>query len=207
MLEVVPHHFTERDGDPSARAQHGREVGGGDRPHPSPSCVRISRRRRRGPHALPCVPFTPPHRAPRCCFPLPAHRNHARLTLSPPDHLASSSSGGAGTRSASLAFGAGAALGSAYTGAHPPASPVPIPRRLHRSLGLTQTILVFLIRRLLASVREPRPSQASPQAVSDRLCILASRCKANHRSVNALVLVAGLVADDDVSPEETNESW
>lgn len=137
MLEVVPHHFTERDGDPSARAQHGREVGGGDRPHPSPSCVRISRRRRRGPHALPCVPFTPPHRAPRCCFPLPAHRNHARLTLSPPDHLASSSSGGAGTRSASLAFGAGAALGSAYTGAHPPASPVPIPRRLHRSLGLT----------------------------------------------------------------------
>ena len=62
-------------------------------------------------------------------------RRHARLTLSPPDHLAYVSSGGAGTRSASLAFGAGAALGSAYTGRHPPASSVSVTLSPRRSLG------------------------------------------------------------------------
>ena len=59
----------------------------------------------------------------------------SRLTCSPFDHLVSLSPGGAGTRSASLAFGAGAALGSAYTGTHPLVSLVLIPLGTHRSFG------------------------------------------------------------------------
>ena len=93
--------------------------------------------------------------------------------------------GGAGSRSASLAFGAGAALGSAYTGeqsvihAHlhlkntPPAhqsffTHVPLhtlPKRISAPPERARPLTVITPRslcRLREAVREPRPAQASP---------------------------------------------
>ena len=57
---------------------------------------------------------------------------HSRVPdPSPSDHLFLP--GGAGTRSASLAFGAGAALGSAYTGTHPTGHAPCYPTRTYNS--------------------------------------------------------------------------
>ena len=82
--------------------------------------------------------------------------------------------GGAGSRSASLAFGAGAALGSAYTGewSHPSSSQKqPLPRSpssltsLYTAEARSPPLTVFMSRsrcRLREAVREPRPAQASP---------------------------------------------
>ena len=105
-------------GDPSARAEHGRQVGGGDRPHAASAGLRKPRRRRRGPPPLPCVhPIfdillfslaRPPSLLSPCT-------SRLHLTTNLVD-CSSLNVGGAGSRSASLAFGAGAALGSAYTG-------------------------------------------------------------------------------------------
>ena len=45
-----------RHGDPPARAEHGRQVGGGDRPHAASAGLRKPSGRRRGTAPLPCVP-------------------------------------------------------------------------------------------------------------------------------------------------------
>ena len=50
-----------RHGDPPARAEHGRQVGGGDRPHAASAGLRKPSGRRRGTAPLPCVPHRDAH--------------------------------------------------------------------------------------------------------------------------------------------------
>ena len=117
-----------RHGDPPARAEHGRQVGGGDRPHAASAGLRKPSGRRRGTAPLPCVPHRDAHDTrkntpiPSSLRPLPRARPPQRKHRSDARFRPSIRTGGAGSRSATLAFGAGAALGSAYTGtslAHP----------------------------------------------------------------------------------------
>jgi hypothetical protein len=102
-------------------------------------------------------------------------RSPSHFPSPPPPSASVHPSGGGGARASSLAFGAGAALGSAYTGASPrrPSSSVSV--HLARSLSLLlpsrrrfadapRALLPRGLRRLLAAVREPRVPEAPARA-------------------------------------------
>ena len=118
-----------------------------------------------------------------------SHRSRAHVLIPnpppPPTHSVRPSGGG-GARASSLAFGAGAALGSAYTGASPrrPSSSVAahlagvsLPSRFSTSKLLSRRRFADApptrasrarLRRLLAAVREPRVPEAPARAQVSR---------------------------------------